>query len=337
LKKIEVIVNHEQASRVERVFNELGLLYFSSEVKINYKIQAYYSASLPDEFSEKVMEKISEELNLEKKENFVMISEIEGFSSKYLEELEEKAGKEGSTPFPTEALVERTDRYTHLTKDIVALTLLTTLVALAGLLLDNVVILIGAMILAPLIGPITALAVNTNLGRPKKLLHSQTTVLALLAMTVVLSALTTFIINQFVTVPESTIQIAIRTHVSILDVFIALVIGSAAGLAFRVELPEYLFGVAIAAALIPPAAVAGIELAFLNHASFVNALLLMLVYTFGLEFGCTLTLRIMGVSPRNFFEKKEARKPTVYSITFLAVLLAVLIIIILLSPLGSTS
>jgi uncharacterized membrane protein len=53
-----------------------------------------------------------------------------------------------------EELVEETDRYTHLNKDVLAMSLLATLIALASLFLDKVIIIIGAMSLPPQLGPI---------------------------------------------------------------------------------------------------------------------------------------------------------------------------------------
>jgi len=128
-----------------------------------------------------------------------------------------------------------------------------------------------------------------------------------------------------------------RTHVTVFDVLVALVLGVAAGLVFRVALTENLFGVAISVALVPPATVAGIQLAFFNEVLFVGSLVLVLVNLFGLEFGCTLTLRGMGVSSRNYYKKGEGKKNAVYSIVLLAILLLILTVIILISPLGPNS
>jgi uncharacterized membrane protein len=70
-----------------------------------------------------------------------------------------------------------------------------TLIAMAGLFLDNVAIVIGAMLLSPLLGPINAFAVNANLGRVHKLLTSQLSILSLLGAVIVLSASVSFIIS----------------------------------------------------------------------------------------------------------------------------------------------
>jgi len=333
LKKIEVIVTQKEAPLVEETLKDLGLLYVHSNVDVEGEDCSSYSALVPDELAAKAMEQIAPSVDLRQKKNMISLIAVEGVTSSFMSRLKEKASKAQSSPNPTEKLVESTERYTRLHWDLVAMTALATLIALAGLLLNNVVIIIGGMLIPPMLGPVNALAVNANLGKPRKLLTSQLTVLVLIVLVVLLAALATFFAQQFISLPTTNEQIAIRSHVSILDVFIALVIGVAAGLAFRVALPENLLGVVISVALVPPATVAGIELARLNEITFFGALILTFVYLFGLEFGCTFMLRIMGVSPSEYYKKGEARRHSTYSIILLAVLLAVLAIIVYLAPL----
>lgn len=323
----------EEAKQVEKILDELGLLPSTSIVKIQTKDYTFFSTLLPDELAEEAMSKLSDAIDLDKKENIITIYEVEGVTSTFMDKLKEKAAQKKSSANPTEELIEKTDRYTHFSRDVLSMTLIATLIALAGLFLNNVVILIGAMILPPLLGPVNALAVNANLGRPRKLLHSQFSIALLLTTVISVAAITTFIAAQIIALPLTNEQIIMRTHVTLFDVIVALVLGVAAGLVFRVALPENLFGVAISAAIVPPATVAGIQLAFQNEVFFIGALILVLVNLFGLEFGCTLTLRIMGVSPRNYYKKGEGKKNALYSIVLLAVLLLILAIIILISPL----
>jgi uncharacterized hydrophobic protein (TIGR00341 family) len=334
MRKIEVIVHKEEAKKVEEVLDKLELLSSTSEVHIQKKEYTLFSTLLPDELAEEAMDKLSNTLDLEQKENIISIYEVGGIKSTFLDRLKEKVAKKKSSSNPTEELIEKTDRYTHFKKDALTMTLLATLVALAGLFLNNVIIIIGSMILPPMLGPINALAVNANLGRPKKLLHSQFSVLLLIFTIIAVAAMVSFVASQFIELPRTNEQIVMRTSVTFFDLLVALVLGIATGLVFRIALSENLFGVAISAALVPPATVAGIQLAFTNEILFVGSLVLVLVNLFALEFGCTLMLRILGVSPRNYYKKGEGKKNATYSIVLLAILLLILAIIIILSPLG---
>jgi uncharacterized hydrophobic protein (TIGR00341 family) len=202
--------------------------------------------------------------------------------------------------------------------------LFATLVAFSGLLLNNVAIVIGAMLLSPLLGPLNAFAVNTNLGRLRKVAVSQLSILGLLIAIIVLSGVATFVISQFVSIPLNSAQIVLRSHASFSDILIALVLGLAGGLALFVALPELLVGVAIAVALVPPATVAGIGMALEDVGLFAGALTLTFVYLVGLELGTSVMLRIRWVSPRRYYQKGEARVKFAYSIAILATLFVIL-------------
>ena len=333
MKKIEVTVTKNEANRVEDLLEKIELVYLSSEVEIEGEKCCFYSIVLPDNLVDKAVSDISSLIDLRLRENTISILCVEGAVSTYLDRLKEKAAKKSPPPNPLERLVESTDRYTRIEKDVLTMALFATMIALAGLFLDNVAVVIGAMLLSPLLGPINAFAVNANLGRIKKLAKSQASVLLLLASVIVMAALITLAVSQFVALSENTTQIAIRTHATLVDILIALILGLAAGLALLVGFPEILVGVAIAVAIVPPAAVSGIGLALLNLNLFLGAFVLTLIYLLGLQLGSTLILRIRGVLPRRYYQQSEARKRSAYSILVLVLLLVLLTLIVELSPL----
>lgn len=331
MNKIEVTVTKEEASKVEDLFKKTELVYLSSEVEIEGEKCRYYSIVLPDDLTDKMVSDISSLIDLRLRENTISIVCVEGAVSTYLDRLKEKIAKKPTPSSPLERLVESTDRYTRLNKDVLTMAIFATIIALAGLFLDNVAIVIGAMLLSPLLGPINAFAVNANLGRIRKLAKSQAAVLLLLASIITVAAIITLVASQFVALSENTNQIAIRTHAGLIDVLIALILGLAAGLALLVGFPEILVGVAIAVAIVPPATVSGIGLALFNTDLFLGAFVLTLVYLLGLQLGSTLILRIRGVLPRRYYQQSEAKKRSAYSILVLALLLALLSLIVVLS------
>jgi uncharacterized hydrophobic protein (TIGR00341 family) len=334
LKKIEVTVTNDEASKVEELLETTELVYLSSKVEIEGEKCCFYSIVLPDNLADKTVTDISNVIDLRLRENTIGVICVEGAVSTYLDRLREKVAKTPTPPSPLERLVESTERYTRLSKDVLTMALFATMIALAGLFLDNVAIVIGAMLLSPLLGPINAFAVNANLGRIRKLARSQAAVLLLLTSIIILAATITFVTAQFVELSENTTQIVIRNHATLIDILIALILGLAAGLALFVGFPEILVGVAIAVAIVPPAAVSGIGLALFNTNLFLGALVLTLIYLFGLQLGSTLMLRIRGVLPRRYYQQTEAKKHSTYSIFILALLLVILTIIVILSQLA---
>ncbi len=101
-----------------------------------------------------------------------------------------------------------------------------------------------------------------------------------------------------------------------LDLGIAVVSGVAGAYAHaREEIAKTLAGVAIAVALVPPLAVSGIGLAWLDMEVFLGALLLLLTNLAGMILAGALTFLVMGYSPFRL-----ARKGVFISLIFVVVL-----------------
>jgi uncharacterized hydrophobic protein (TIGR00341 family) len=331
LKRIDVTVIAEQAENIREAFEKLNLAAVRSvgtqgEEKVNN-----FSALIPDQLVDDALEELTKNMDLRIKENVISIYDVEAFVSATLDKIKENAAKKLSTKNPLERLINATDKHVRLNRDTLTMALFATLVAFTGLYLDNVAIVIGAMLLSPLLGPLNAFAVNANLGRLRKVMISELSILGLLVSIIALSAIATLIVSYFASIPVNSGQIALRTHASFSDVGIALVLGLAGGLALFVGLPEMLVGVAIAVALVPPATVAGIGLALTDSGLFTGALALTFVYLIGLELGSSVMLRIRGVQPRRYYQKGEARSKFAYSTAILAALFCILIVLIYLS------
>ncbi len=135
---------------------------------------------------------------------------------------------------------------------------LAAVIACYGLLQDSIAVVIGAMVVAMLLGPITGIAlslINGDLSLLRKAMVAEVAGIALvLAISIVIG-----LIHRNMPL---TGQILSRTNPNVLDLMIALA-GGAAG-AYATASPRIsvgLVGVAIATALVPPLATAGICLA----------------------------------------------------------------------------
>ena len=135
---------------------------------------------------------------------------------------------------------------------------LSAIIATLGLLANSVAIIIGAMIVAPLMGPIVGMAYSTAMGNRKLLRRSSFTVLKGIVLTVVISWLTASIIG----LKTLDTEILSRTNPTLVDFGIAMAAGMAGAFAnTRRSISSALPGVAIAVALVPPLSVIGIGLA----------------------------------------------------------------------------
>ena len=105
-----------------------------------------------------------------------------------------------------------------------AMAALSTVVAAIGLQHDNVAIIIGAMVIAPLLGPNVAFALGTTLGDLSLVRRALLTNLAGIVTAMALSVL----IGVLMRIDPSSSEVASRTRVGLGDITVALASGCAA-------------------------------------------------------------------------------------------------------------
>ncbi len=136
--------------------------------------------------------------------------------------------------------------------------ILSSAIATFGLLSNSAPAIIGAMIIAPLMGPMMGLAYGIVIFRWGQISRSILTVTSGAALVVLFAYLTTIWIGWRLAGSE----ILSRTTPTLLDLGVAMAAGAAAAFAYsRRSIMNSIAGVAIAVALVPPLAVCGIGLA----------------------------------------------------------------------------
>ncbi|MGF1480032.1 MAG: TIGR00341 family protein [Cyanophyceae cyanobacterium] len=158
---------------------------------------------------------------------------------------------------------------------------LSAIIATLGLLADSVAIIIGAMIIAPLMGPIIGIAYSMVVANRRLLRRSILTLLKGVILTVVTAFLTATLIG--LRAPNS--EILARANPTLIDLGVALAAGAAGAFAnSRRSIAEALPGVAIAVALAPPLSVVGIGLSIGEERLYLGALLLFATNLVGIIF-----------------------------------------------------
>ena len=203
---------------------------------------------------------------------------------------------------------------------------LSTVVAAIGLYYDSVAIIIGAMVIAPLLGPNMALALGTTLGDLSLLRRAFLTALAGIATTMVLSV----IIGLLLQVNPASPEVASRDAVALGDIVVALASGSAGALAFTTGVSATLIGVMVAVALLPPLVTFGLLLGGGHTAPAIGALSLFLMNLICVNLAGVITFLIQGIRPATWWEKDRASKATRIAIVLWVALLAALVGMILL-------
>ncbi|MGM0590594.1 MAG: TIGR00341 family protein [Halobacteriota archaeon] len=182
------------------------------------------------------------------------------------------------------------------------MTVLSAIVATAGLLLDSPAVVVGAMVIAPQVGSamITSVAIALNdrklirLGLRSQAAGLAAAILASLAFGWALRS------GQFVTAVlnvTTVSQITQRISPGLLSVSVALCAGAAGAFGLATALPVSLVGVMIAAALIPAAAAVGIGLAWGLPSVALGAFVLLVVNVVAVNLGGFLVLWYLGYRP----------------------------------------
>ena len=208
-----------------------------------------------------------------------------------------------------------------------ALMALSSIVAGIGILRDSDVLVIGAMVIAPLLGPNLGLALATTLadwrlGR-RALLSLVIDVVFALGFSIVWGA----VLRLDLSMPG----IVQRTEVGPGDMVLALAAGSAAVLSLTSGAATTLVGVMVAVALLPPLVTCGLLLGSGHLWEAGNALLVFLTTIICINLAGVVTFVLQGVRPLTWWEAQSAKKATRVAVTIWILLLSSLLGIILLS------
>ena len=222
--------------------------------------------------------------------------------------------------------ISREELYTQVTEGLdtshvfVGMTILSAVVAAVGLLRDDVAVIIGAMVIAPLLVPNVAMLLATTLGDFTLLRRAVLTNIVGLAVAFGCAVG----IGLMVQIDAAMPAITSRTKTGSADILLALAAGSAGALAFTQGLSGAVIGVMVAVALMPPLVVSGMLLGEGCMASALGALLLTISNLICINLSGVATFLIQGVRPRSWWEAEQAKKATWQALLIWLVLLAIL-------------
>ncbi|MGD8402662.1 MAG: TIGR00341 family protein [Anaerolineales bacterium] len=214
-----------------------------------------------------------------------------------------------------------------LSKNYLTLVVISSIIAAVGLMQNSVAIIIGAMVIAPLLGPNVGLALATTLADFDLGKAALRTGLAGLTISLGLSILAGLIFSIDPTIHE----IATRTNVLPTDILVALASGSAGVLAFTSGVATALIGVMVSVALLPPLVVFGMLLGAGHMPEALGALLLVGTNIICLNLAGVTTLFLKGIRPRSWWEADRAGRASRFAIGLWSVLLVLLVFIVYLS------
>jgi len=178
------------------------------------------------------------------------------------------------------------------------LLILAALIAFVGLLQNSAAVIIGAMLVAPLMSPILALAHSIVRGNFKLMRQAFNSTVSGVVFAIMLPTMLMLIFEAMGMNLPITPEIAARTEPGALDLVVALLSGAVAAFAVsQVSVAAALPGVAIAAALVPPLAVVGYGLGTVDFDIAGGAFLLFTVNFAAIVLSGALMFLLLGVRP----------------------------------------
>ena len=174
-------------------------------------------------------------------------------------------------------------------------------IATLGVASNSIIAVIGAMMLAPMLAPFIASSISLSVGDRSLMKKS----LVAGSLSIVLAFLTSFVIS----IPISfSVTPTLETVLApgFLAVPLSLIVGAAAALSFTTGFRDQIAGVAVAVALVPPIAAAGMTISAERYLLGFKALNLAVMNALAVLVSGYVTLKALGLEPSTYYKKKSA-------------------------------
>ncbi len=201
---------------------------------------------------------------------------------------------------------------------------LSCVVAANGLIRDSAAMVIGAMVIAPILGPNVGLSLATTLGDKGLMKRSLVSITYGFFLVLALSIL----MGIFITLDPDVYEISSRTTVSFADIALGLAAGVAGCLSFTRGISAAVIGVMVAVALLPPLVATGLLLGSGLYDLALGAGLLTVTYIICVNLSGVITFLVQGIKPHSFTKKREGEEFSRYAIIIWVSLLVMLSLII---------
>lgn len=312
------------------VLDDNGIDYALSDETSGRRYTAVVSFPLPTNAVEPILDQLREETGIDR-DAYTVVLDAETVVSERYEQLEKEwtEGEEGER-IARDELVQRASDLAPDWVPFLVMTVISAVVATAGLLIDSAAVVVGSMVIAPLIGPAMATSVGSVVDDRELFVRGIKLQLVGAVLAVGSAAAFAGLLRFGNVVPLSVTEVfaigEVRERLSpgVPSLAVALAAGIAGALSLSSGVSSALVGVMIAAALVPPTAVVGIGIAWGRPSAVVGSAVLVAVNFLSINLVALVTFWYQGYQPERWFEVGEARKDTVKRIGALAVTVLVL-------------
>jgi len=329
VRLVQVTIPAGKRKAVIELLEEEGIDYVVTDETSGREYTAVAYFPLPTSAVEPILEALRE-AGLER-EAYTVVLSAETVASEKFEALQEEytEREESEERIARQELEARAKELTPALSTYLVMTVVSAVIATAGLLLDSPATVVGSMVIAPLIGPAMAAAVGSVVDDDE--LFSRGVRMQALGVGLAVAAAAGFAaaVNTLNLVPASLDPSAIgqvreRLSPDFLSLAVALGAGVAGAVSLTTGVSSALVGVMIAVALVPPAATVGIGIAYGSVSMVVSSGVLVVVNVLSINLAALSVLWYYGYRPQRLFREDDARAATVRRAVALVLVIAVL-------------
>ena len=326
MRLVEILIPTQKREAVEDVLEDEDIDYTLVEEHGHSEPSVVITFPLPAPAVESVLDSLRE-TGIDE-DSYTVVVEAKTVVSEQFEDLERRYAR-NTDRISREEMQAQARELTPRFSTYLVMTIMSVVVATAGLLLDSPAVVVGSMVIAPLIGPALGASVGTVINdqglfrRGIKLQAIGLGVGVVTAAVFAIAARQTGLVSPMIDLFAIS-EIEGRVRPDLLSLVIAIGAGVAGAWTLTAGTSAALVGVMIAAALVPPLGVVGIGIAWGRPSVALAAGVLVLVNILAINVTSLAVLWQKGYRPDSWVQQDEARGATKNRAVLLVVTIVVL-------------
>jgi len=296
MRQVQVTVPRDNASKVSDILEDYSSDISSSKVEKNNRKNIEFSLTAESDQVDDLTDKLKGVKDLDPGELSIRILKQESLIEKGQET------KGGSSDLSQQEIYSKAQEFSGFGRADWALILISAMVASFGISMNNTIVVIGAMMFAPLLSPLVAASISMTVGDAKLMRHSLLTSMASVCLTVIGAFIGAILFSA-----ESELLVSF-TDTSPVKVLLAGLVGSAASFTSATGRADQVAGVAVAIALVPPLAASGVYLQSGNVITAFKAFLTAFINMLGIMVAGSLSFKFLGLKPSTYYKELEAKR-----------------------------
>ncbi len=297
MKRLEITVPKDDEDLAREIIQEYEGDVTSTEAEKEDDTVVQFQITLGSEDIDELTEELKEVKDLESGELTIDVLE----ETARIEKGKRQEG--GSSTISVQEMYQKAFQFASVSTTTYALIALGAGIAVFGVAMENIAVVIGAMVLAPMLGPFISTSFGLVIGDRQLIQDS-----LLYAGQSLLIALTAAFLVSLPLPMQPNALMRLIANPGVVTIPLSLFVGAAAALTFATEARESLAGVAVAIALVPPTAVAGSALAIPHFKIFFDVSLVLITNVTALVLAGSLTFKAYGISPSTYYRKKVSEE-----------------------------